>query len=76
MADKSKKVPENVEGAYYVDEECISCGVCAGTAPENFVMKDDESYAFVKKQPESDSEKEQSEDALAACPVDAIGNDG
>lgn len=74
MADLSNRVSENVEGAYYVDEQCIACGVCAAEAPDNFEMSSE--YAYVYKQPENDSEREECENALAACPVDAIGNDG
>jgi len=46
------------------------------TAPENFKMNDDDSNAYVYKQPESDEERELCEEALDACPVNAIGNDG
>ncbi|MGM0419742.1 MAG: ferredoxin [Bacillota bacterium] len=76
MADVESKVPENVDGPYYVDETCIACEVCLGEAPDNFEMSDDGSYAFVAKQPENDEEKEQCDSALASCPVDAIGDDG
>ncbi len=74
MANVDNKVAQNVDGAYYVDEQCIACGVCVGEAPENFEMDDE--YAYVYKQPENDEEKEACENALEACPVDAIGNDG
>ena len=74
MANVEDKVAQNVDGAYYVDETCIACGVCVGEAPENFEMGDE--YAYVYKQPASDEEKEACENALEACPVDAIGNDG
>jgi ferredoxin len=46
------------------------------TSPENFKMNDDDSNAFVYKQPETDEEKAACEEALEACPVNAIGNDG
>ena len=75
MADKAKKVPENVPGPYYVDEECIACLLCVDTAPEHFRMNDDDSHAYVHKQPETDEEKELCEEALESCPVEAIGND-
>lgn len=39
-------------------------------------MNDDDSSAFVYKQPENDKEREACEEALESCPVDAIGNDG
>jgi len=74
MANVEDKVAQNVDGPYYVDETCIACGVCVGEAPENFEMGDE--YAYVYKQPENDEEKEACENALEACPVDAIGNDG
>lgn len=74
MAEKDNKVPENVDGPYYVDDSCIACEMCVGDAPENFEMT--EEHAYVKKQPETDEEEEQCEEALYNCPVDAIGDDG
>ncbi|SDL54909.1 ferredoxin [Halarsenatibacter silvermanii] len=75
MADKENKVPENVEGPFYVDEECIACEMCIDDAPRNFDLAD-EGHAYVKKQPESEVQKEACEEALMNCPVDAIGDDG
>ena len=76
MADITTKVEGNVDGKYYVDEECISCDACVGEAPEFFVMNDDEGFAFVTAQPTSAEEIEACEAALEGCPVEAIGNDG
>ena len=76
MADPEAKVAENVEGEFYVDEECIACALCVDEAPENFVMTDSEDYAYVNKQPENEEEREQCQEALESCPVDAIGDDG
>ena len=39
-------------------------------------MNDDEGHAFVMKQPESDADLEECQNALDACPVEAIGDDG
>jgi len=75
MADKNNKVQDNVEGAWYVDEECIACGACVSEAPNNFEMNDDD-MAYVKKQPEGDDELKACENAKEECPVEAIGNDG
>ena len=75
MADKNNKVKDNVAGAWYVDDQCIACGMCISEAPENFDMNDDD-MAYVKKQPEGDEELEACEDAKDECPVEAIGNDG
>lgn len=70
------KVSENIPGPYYVDAECIACELCVDTAPDHFKMADDKPQAYVFRQPENDEEKDLCEDALGACPVDAIGNDG
>lgn len=74
MANANDRVAENVEGQFYVDEQCIACGLCVGEAPENFDMGD--GYAYVYKQPENDEERSACESALELCPVDAIGDDG
>jgi ferredoxin len=74
MADKSNKVPENVSGKYYVDSECISCGLCVSTAPEVFEMNGDDK-AYVKKQP-APEDMEGVLSSMDACPVTAIGDDG
>ena len=76
MADNSSKVPENVSGFFYVDENCIACGVCTDEAPECFRMNDTGEYAYVYKQPETAAEREQCESALEGCPAEAIGDDG
>ncbi|MEW5804950.1 MAG: ferredoxin [bacterium] len=74
MADRERKVAENVDGPFYVDESCIQCGNCADVAPENFTQG--EEFYYVYKQPEDDEELENCQQALEECPVDAIGDDG
>ena len=76
MADKETRFPDNAEGAYYVDDQCIACDACVVEAPDFFVMNDDDGHAYIVKQPTTDSEKEDCENALASCPVESIGNDG
>lgn len=76
MADKKAKWPGNIPGPYYVDDQCIACDACCVEAPGFFVMNDDEGHAFVVKQPKTKEDIEACENALAACPVDAIGRDG
>lgn len=76
LADPKERVEENVEGAYYVDTTCIDCDVCRDTAPDNFARSDEKGYSFVCKQPETEEERLLCEEALASCPVEAIGNDG
>jgi ferredoxin len=76
MADKKSKYSQNLAGKYYVDDQCIACDACCIEAPGFFEMNDNEGHAFVKKQPTNAKELEECENALAACPVEAIGNDG
>ena len=76
MADPQDKLPDNVEGKYYVDSSCIDCDLCRQTAPENFSRNEDAGYTYVSKQPENEQEEQNCEDAVEECPVEAIGNDG
>ena len=74
MADPEHKVPSNVGGPWFVDEECIDCDLCRTTAPDNFRANEDEGYSFVYKQPTTEDETELCRQALEECPVEAIGN--
>lgn len=76
MADPNDRLAENVPGTFYVDSQCIDCDVCRDTAPDNFTRSDEQGYSYVYKQPENDDELSLCEEAMAACPVEAIGNDG
>jgi ferredoxin len=76
LADANDRVGENVDGQYYVDSSCIDCDVCRDTAPDNFTRSDNNGYSFVYKQPDTEDERALCEEALMACPVEAIGNDG
>lgn len=76
MADAANKYDQNVAGAYYVDDSCIDCDLCRETAKDNFDRYDEGGHSYVKKQPESDEERALCEEALAGCPVEAIGRDG
>lgn len=76
MADPSDKVESNVEGAWYVDSNCIDCDLCRQSAPDNFERNEDEGYTFVSKQPDNDEEAQAMSDAMEECPVEAIGDDG
>lgn len=76
MADLKDKLPDNVPGQFYVDRECIDCDVCRDTAPANFTRNDDNGYSYLHKQPTSDEELELCAEAMNACPVEAIGDDG
>ncbi|MDD2959952.1 MAG: ferredoxin [Lachnospiraceae bacterium] len=58
---------------YFVNENCIGCGLCVETCPEVFVMTDEE----VAKAQQCELEEEVDErarEAMEDCPVDAIEN--
>ena len=57
MADRDDIQPENVEGKYYVDEQCIDCDLCREEAPKNFTRQEEEGYSYVYKQPENEEEE-------------------
>ena len=76
MAVKENKVAENVRGKFYVDDQCIACGLCREIAPEFFGNIENSDNSFVKKQPTSDKEVDVCMEALESCPVSAIGDDG
>ena len=75
MAFVKDKLPDNAPGKYYVDRQCIDCDVCRDTAPTNFARNDENGYSYVYKQPETLKEIDLCEEALNACPVEAIGDD-
>lgn len=76
MAFLSDKLADNVPGMFYVVRECIDCDVCRDTAPDNFARNDENGYSYVYKQPETPDELALCKEALDACPVEAIGDDG
>lgn len=76
MGDKKQRYEDNVSGKWYVDKKCILCSVCAEAAPHNFRESDAGDHDVVYRQPTSPTEENECEEAMAACPVEAIGNDG
>jgi ferredoxin len=76
MADAANKYPENIDGKFYVDDQCIDCDLCRETAPANYKRNDDGGHSFVYKQPETPEEEALCKEAMEGCPVEAIGSDG
>ena len=76
MADTANRYPENIAGAYYVDNQCIDCDLCRETAPNSFKRNDDGGYSFVYKQPDSVEDQKLAKEAMEGCPVEAIGSNG
>ena len=76
MADLSERYQDNVNGRYFVDEQCIDCNLCREEAPKNFTRQEEEGYSYVYKQPENEEEEEMCKNAMEGCPVEAIGDFG
>jgi len=74
MGDKTSRYEDNVFGRWFVDKKCILCSVCSEAAPNNFRESETHDHDIVYKQPDNESEESQCEEAMAACPVEAIGN--
>ena len=66
MASRAKAYPENLSGAWFVDDRCIDCDVCRQLAPSTFTAADDHSY--VVRQPETLQEQRDALRALFAAP--------
>jgi glyoxylase-like metal-dependent hydrolase (beta-lactamase superfamily II)/ferredoxin len=71
MANSRKRVPENVDGDFFVDSTCIDCDACRQIAPA--VFGEAAETSFVKAQPVSRADRRQALRALLACPTGSIG---
>lgn len=71
MADRANRLPENVEGPFFVDSTCIDCDTCRQIAPATF--GETESFSFVQLQPRNAEEERAAFRALVACPTASIG---
>ncbi|NTU93800.1 MAG: ferredoxin [Chlorobiaceae bacterium] len=82
MANSEMKHSANAAGPFYVTQPddpggqgCTACTICYSAAPE-FFSEDIEGYAYVSYQPETQAEIEVCREQMAACPPNAIGDDG
>lgn len=64
--------PDNVAGRFSVTQDCIDCDLCEETAAAIFARNEKEGYAYVRRQPTSDSELRACLEAVEGCPVEAI----
>jgi ferredoxin len=67
-----KKIPQNVDGRFYIDTNCINCSLCPEIAPGIFVTNHDKGYEYVRKQPQNKTENKQVAEAVMLCPANAI----
>lgn len=56
---------------YFVNENCIGCGLCTNICPEVFAMTD-EGTAIASGNDVSAENLEKANEAAHSCPVDAI----
>jgi len=71
MAKLARRLPDNVEGEFYVDHSCIDCGACRWIAPATFGERGD--LSVVVHQPTTREERIRAIKALIACPTASIG---
>ena len=76
MAERNERLPENVPGNFYISSACIDCDLCRESAPTVYRRNDDLGVSVVFHQPETETERQQAQEALDGCPAEAIGNDG
>jgi glyoxylase-like metal-dependent hydrolase (beta-lactamase superfamily II)/ferredoxin len=71
MARLVHRLPQNVEGEFYVDDTCIDCDACRQIAPETF--RDHGDQSSVGHQPATPEAIHRALMALVACPTASIG---
>jgi glyoxylase-like metal-dependent hydrolase (beta-lactamase superfamily II)/ferredoxin len=72
MARVTARLPENVDGEFYVDDSCIDCATCRIVAPTVFAATSSD-LSYVHHQPETQAERRRALMALVACPTSSIG---
>lgn len=63
-------------GKYYVNCHCLDHDVCGQTAPTIFGRDEENAVWYVKKQPSTIEEVSSTQEALEACPMEAIKSNG
>ena len=74
MARLAKKLSNNCESSFFVDNTCIDCGTCYWVAPDTF--KRDGSQSTVYFDPKEDEQINLAHVAKYCCPTNSIGHIG
>jgi glyoxylase-like metal-dependent hydrolase (beta-lactamase superfamily II)/ferredoxin len=72
VADPALRLPDNVDGDFFVDSTCIDCDACRVFAPTVFSDAGEQSFVF--HQPASDAELLAAQKAQITCPTASIGS--
>jgi ferredoxin len=72
VADNSQRIPANVTGPWFVSANCIACGLCIELAKHSISLDFAGGYAFVSRQPRTDTDESALAKAAFECPVNAI----
>lgn len=73
MARLADRLPQNADGAFYVDSSCIDCDTCRFVAPRTFGRDDAVDQSIVTTQPSTAEDVQRAAMALVACPTSSIG---
>lgn len=73
MARASDRIPENVDGDFFVDSSCIDCDLCRQLAPATFARTPRKAQSYVRQQPDDDAARHRASMALVTCPTSSIG---
>jgi len=71
MAQIADRLPQNVEGDFFVDASCIDCDTCRHIAPASF--RDHGGQSSIYQQPQNPGQLHRALMALVACPTASIG---
>ena len=71
MADFAKRLGQNVDGEFFVDDSCIYCDTCRQIAPATF--RDHGAQSSVYQQPRTADQWQRAAMALVSCPTASIG---
>lgn len=73
VARLDQRLPDNVDGDFFVDTTCIDCDLCRQIAPATFGRADRAAQSYVHRQPATEAERHRALMALVTCPTASIG---
>lgn len=73
VARLARRLDENAEGTFFVDDSCIDCGACREIAPGTYGRSDRRGQSFVTAQPDGPDAERRALMAVVACPTASIG---